>query len=120
LSHLSQSLSKPLVVIVGTQMHIAGPPMQIATRNTWSGNYIPSGEHSGNSEHNHLNTQLQNRFRILHFVGPILPRRDHSAAPSDGRFFVADDVKPIVFVMQGTLANYDFGQLINPAIRGLA
>ena len=33
---------------------------------------------------------------------------------------MADDGKPVVFVTQGTLANYDFRQLINPAIRGLA
>jgi UDP:flavonoid glycosyltransferase YjiC (YdhE family) len=63
---------------------------------------------------------MANRLGNLHFVGPILPRRDHSAVPSDGRLFMADDGKPVVFVTQGTLANYDFGQLINPAIRGLA
>jgi UDP:flavonoid glycosyltransferase YjiC (YdhE family) len=31
-----------------------------------------------------------------------------------------DDAKPVVFVTQGTLANFDFEQLVNPAIRGLA
>ena len=63
---------------------------------------------------------MANRLRNLHFVGPILPRRDHPAVPPDGRLFIADDGKPVVFVTQGTLANYDFEQLINPAIRGLA
>ena len=63
---------------------------------------------------------MANRLGNLHFVGPILPRRDHSAVPPDGRLFIADDGKPVVFVTQGTLANYDFEQLINPAIRGLA
>jgi MGT family glycosyltransferase len=60
------------------------------------------------------------RFRELNFIGPILPPRDDAAAPLVDRFSVPDDGKPLVFVTQGTLANYDFEQLINPAIRGLA
>lgn len=61
-----------------------------------------------------------NRPSNLHFVGPILPRRAQSAAPSNDQFLEPQSDKPVVFITQGTLANYDFEQLINPAIRGLA
>jgi MGT family glycosyltransferase len=56
----------------------------------------------------------------VHFVGPILARRNHTGTQPAEHLFEADDGKPVVFVTQGTLANYDFEQLINPAIRGLA
>lgn len=51
----------------------------------------------------------------LRFVGPILPlSKDLTEAPA-----WLDGSKPVVFVTQGTLANFDFDQLVNPALAGL-
>lgn len=59
---------------------------------------------------------MHNRRPNLRFVGPILPQsKGLMQAP---RWL--DDSKPVVFVTQGTLANFDFNQLVNPAIIGLA
>lgn len=63
---------------------------------------------------------MSERFPNLWFVGPILPRRQQSEESANGQFLKVDDAKPVVFVTQGTLANFDFEQLVNPAIRGLA
>jgi UDP:flavonoid glycosyltransferase YjiC (YdhE family) len=52
----------------------------------------------------------------LHFVGPILPKaKGLMEAPS-----WLGDSKPVIFVTKGTLANFDFNQLVNPALIGLA
>jgi UDP:flavonoid glycosyltransferase YjiC (YdhE family) len=59
---------------------------------------------------------MHNRRPNLRFVGPILPK---SKEPTEASLWL-DDSKPLVFVTQGTLANFDFDQLINPALAGLA
>jgi MGT family glycosyltransferase len=59
---------------------------------------------------------MHNRRPNLRFVGPILPKSKDlmETVPR------LDDSKPVVFVTQGTLANFDFNQLVNPALAGLA
>jgi MGT family glycosyltransferase len=58
---------------------------------------------------------MHNRRPNLRFVGPILPQsKGQTEAPT-----WLDDSKPVIFVTQGTLANFDFDQLVNPAIAGL-
>lgn len=61
---------------------------------------------------------LYNRPANLRFVGPILPKEENDQTPS--WLAELDDSRPLIFVTQGTLANFDFSQLINPAILGLA
>jgi len=59
---------------------------------------------------------MRNKRPNLRFVGPILPQsKEHMEAP---RWL--DESKPVIFVTQGTLANFDFDQLVNPALAGLA
>lgn len=60
--------------------------------------------------------ELRQNFR---FVGPILPAQTESEPVPDW-INALDPVKPMIFVTQGTLANTDFDQLINPAIAALA
>jgi UDP:flavonoid glycosyltransferase YjiC (YdhE family) len=62
---------------------------------------------------------LIEKRRNLRFVGPILPRSSKSASPLES-FKGLDLSKAVVVVTQGTLANTDFDQLINPTILGLA
>jgi MGT family glycosyltransferase len=55
----------------------------------------------------------------MEFVGPIIDARgliDESLI--DGAFEYPE--RPLIFATQGTLANFDFSQLIQPAIDGLA
>ncbi|MGO4211828.1 glycosyltransferase [Terriglobus sp. 2YAB30_2] len=52
------------------------------------------------------------------FVGPMIPKHDDVEAPSWVQ--ALDPAKPVVFVTQGTIANYDFNQLLQPALDGLA
>lgn len=52
----------------------------------------------------------------LRFVGPILHKHQSSSSKLLDR---VDLSRPLVFITQGTLANYDFNRLINPAIKGL-
>ncbi|MBB6145393.1 MGT family glycosyltransferase [Silvibacterium bohemicum] len=59
---------------------------------------------------------MRNRRPNLRFVGPILPQQKGLTEAS----LQLDDSKPVVFVTQGTLANFDFDQLVNPALSGLA
>ena len=55
----------------------------------------------------------------MQLVGPILPPpHTHIELPAWAEKL--DDAKPIVFVTQGTIANYDFNQLLNPALEALA
>jgi MGT family glycosyltransferase len=55
----------------------------------------------------------------MQLVGPVLPpRHTHIALPEWADKL--DDTRPIIFVTQGTLANYDFNQLVNPALEALA
>jgi len=62
---------------------------------------------------------MYDRPANLRFVGPILSRHPtESTAPAWLKNL--KNSRPVVFVTQGTLANFDFNQLINPALRGLA
>lgn len=61
---------------------------------------------------------MADRPANLHFTGPI-PHR-HRDLPSPAGLQNLDDSWPIIFVTQGTLANFDFNQLIHPTIAGLA
>src|ERR1700728_2579679 len=55
----------------------------------------------------------------VQLIGPVLPpRHAHIEAPE--WWSKRDTTKPLVFVTQGTVANYDFDQLINPALEALA
>lgn len=62
---------------------------------------------------------MEDRPANLRFTGPILPKR-LSAMSTPAWFPKLDGSKPVVFVTQGTLANFDFNQLANPALIGLA
>ncbi|WP_263408114.1 glycosyltransferase [Terriglobus tenax] len=56
--------------------------------------------------------------RNLVFVGPIVPKHEDTETP-----VWIDDLdpeKPVVFITQGTVANYDLTQLLQPALDGLA
>lgn len=55
----------------------------------------------------------------LTFVGPVLPA---ASAPKQMPAWIEelDPSLPLVLVTQGTLANFDFDELINPALAGLA
>ncbi|HWZ59277.1 MAG TPA: nucleotide disphospho-sugar-binding domain-containing protein [Gemmatimonadaceae bacterium] len=55
----------------------------------------------------------------LRFTGPILPTPKAATKPP-AWLDRLDPSKPVVFVTQGTLANFDFNQLVNPALAGLA
>lgn len=55
----------------------------------------------------------------MRFVGPIQPP-PHSDFEAPAWWNELDGSKPIVFVTQGTVANYDFDQLVNPTLAALA
>lgn len=61
---------------------------------------------------------MEDRPANLVFAGPIL----HNKAVTETPAWMTrlDSSLPIVLVSQGTLANFDFDQLINPALSGLA
>lgn len=62
---------------------------------------------------------LAEHRKNLRFVGPMLPKtKNNPEIPAwiDG----LDDTIPVVFVTQGTLANTNFDQLINPTLAALA
>jgi MGT family glycosyltransferase len=61
---------------------------------------------------------MYDRPKNLHFVGPILHKPETLNTPL--WLEKLDACRPIVFVTQGTLANFDFDQLVNPALTGLA
>lgn len=54
----------------------------------------------------------------LHFAGPI--SASGSQAPLPPWWPELDGSRPVVHLTQGTIANRDFGQLITPALEGLA
>src|SRR5258708_7482395 len=62
---------------------------------------------------------MEDRPANLRFTGPILPKRK-STMSTPAWLKKMDGSKPVVFVTQGTLANFDFNQLANPALLGLA
>jgi len=55
----------------------------------------------------------------IRFVGPLVPPSEADYQPPVW-FEELDNSKPVVFVTQGTVANFDFDQLVNPALAGLA
>jgi MGT family glycosyltransferase len=55
----------------------------------------------------------------MRFVGPLVPH-SRSDFQSPAWLEELDNSKPVVFVTQGTLANLNFDQLVNPALAGLA
>ncbi|QNO37203.1 glycosyltransferase family 1 protein [Protaetiibacter sp. SSC-01] len=55
----------------------------------------------------------------VHFVGPVSRTRP-SDMPLPEWWADLDGSRPVVHVTQGTVANTDFGELIDPAIQGLA
>ena len=55
----------------------------------------------------------------LRFVGPVLPKRSVKFKEPDW-WPELDGSKPVVLVTQGTLANHDFNEVIQPALSGLA
>jgi MGT family glycosyltransferase len=62
---------------------------------------------------------MEDRPANLRFTGPILPKRKNTMS-TPAWLNKLDGSKPVVFVTQGTLANFDFNQLANPALLGLA
>jgi len=61
---------------------------------------------------------MEDRPSNLIYTGPIIHRDSSAEAPAWMAHL--DRSRPIVLVTQGTLANFDFDQLVNPAILGLA
>jgi MGT family glycosyltransferase len=62
---------------------------------------------------------MHDRPKNLTFVGPVLPA---NSAPKETPEWIKklDPSLPVVLITQGTLANFDFDQLVNPALEGLA
>lgn len=60
---------------------------------------------------------MEDRLTNLIYTGPIIPREFGGDAPA--WMAQLDRSLPVVLVTQGTLANFDFDQLVNPAIAGL-
>ncbi len=54
---------------------------------------------------------------MIRYVGPLLPPRIELTPPP---WWERLDERPLVIVSQGTLANVDLGQLLIPAMQGLA
>jgi MGT family glycosyltransferase len=54
----------------------------------------------------------------IHFIGPILPSRSVEFE-EPGWWAELDGSRPVVLVTQGTLANQDLNELIQPALQGL-
>ncbi|MEZ6924821.1 MULTISPECIES: nucleotide disphospho-sugar-binding domain-containing protein [unclassified Aeromonas] len=54
---------------------------------------------------------------VIRYVGPLLPPRIELTPPP---WWELLDERPLVIVSQGTLANVDLGQLLIPAMQGLA
>ncbi|WP_323976150.1 glycosyltransferase [Aeromonas hydrophila] len=54
---------------------------------------------------------------LIRYVGPLLPPRIELTPPP---WWARLDERPLVIVSQGTLANVDLGQLLLPAMQGLA
>ncbi|HFK2925087.1 TPA: nucleotide disphospho-sugar-binding domain-containing protein [Aeromonas hydrophila] len=54
---------------------------------------------------------------VIRYVGPLLPPRIELTPPP---WWEQLDERPLVIVSQGTLANVDLGQLLLPAMQGLA
>ncbi len=57
--------------------------------------------------------------KSISFAGPLLPAPSAAFEEPDW-WSELDDPRPVVLVTQGTLANQDFNELIQPALNGLA
>src|SRR5260370_16473600 len=62
---------------------------------------------------------VSSRPTNLRFTGPILPRTKGSIKVPEW-LEKLDGSRPVVFVTPGTLPNYDFNQVVNPTLAGLA
>ena len=58
------------------------------------------------------------RGKNLQFVGPLIPKIMAKSEEPEWLKKI-DGFKPVIFVTQGTIANYDFNQLVKPAIAAL-
>ncbi|ADV81939.1 glycosyltransferase [Terriglobus saanensis] len=61
---------------------------------------------------------IKDKPKNLQFVGPLVPKPTDREEPEWLKRI--DGSKPVIFVTQGTIANYDFGQLVGPTIAALA
>jgi MGT family glycosyltransferase len=61
---------------------------------------------------------MEDRPANLVYTGPIIHRESRAETPA--WMAQLDRSLPVVLVTQGTLANFDFDQLVNPALLGLA
>ena len=61
---------------------------------------------------------MLDRPENLHFTGPILPPHLNDVEVP-AWLQTLDPSKPVIFVKQGTLANFGFDQLVNPALEAL-
>src|SRR5260370_32017815 len=57
--------------------------------------------------------------KSIQFIGNLMPN-GHTKSPMPAWWDSLDESKPVVLVTQGTLANWDLSQLIEPAIAALA
>jgi len=62
---------------------------------------------------------IEDKPKNLQFVGPILPKVTTESEEPEWLKRI-DGSRPVIFVTQGTIANYDFTQLVGPAIAALA
>jgi len=62
---------------------------------------------------------MRDKPESFHFVGPALP--EHPASVEEPEWLKQiDGSRPVIFVTQGTIANHDFNQLVNPTMQALA
>ncbi|ADV81937.1 glycosyltransferase [Terriglobus saanensis] len=62
---------------------------------------------------------IKTKPKNLRFVGPIIPKNTGKADEPEWLKRI-DGSRPVIFVTQGTVANYDFNQLLGPTIAALA
>ncbi|ADV81938.1 glycosyltransferase [Terriglobus saanensis] len=62
---------------------------------------------------------IKDKPKNLQFVGPLVPKIAEKSEEPEWLKRI-DGSKPVIFVTQGTIANYDFGQLVGPTIVALA
>jgi len=62
---------------------------------------------------------MRDKPESFHFVGPALPEHPTSVEEPEWLKQI-DGSRPVIFVTQGTIANHDFNQLVNPTMQALA
>ncbi len=62
---------------------------------------------------------IEDKPKNLQFVGPIIPKNTTEVEEPEWLKRI-DGSRPVIFVTQGTIANYDFSQLVGPTIAALA